>query len=150
MRPSFRHPLEIVGAVCVLAAAVLTLACSSFSGVSGTPTPIAFIQQPADRSRAPTAETSARVGSPSPAGLHIEDNCITGQTDPLPATGTISGNGVNIVIETNTPENFSRAVADTSAAACRGNMQRSDLDQLVARLNGIPGVRVVDSSLVGR
>ena len=149
MRPSLFHWLATIASACASVGLVLSLACSSASG-SGTPTPIAFVQQPADRSRAPTAETSAHVGSPSPSGLHIEDNCITGQADPPPSRGQISGNGVNIIIESNTPENFSRAVADTASVACRSTFQRGDLDQLVARLNGIPGVRVVDSSLTGR
>jgi len=136
----------------VAGVALLGSACSfQESGPPATATPILFNQQPSgERARLASPEVITRGGEPSVAGVHIEDNCVTGQIDPLPARGQIFGNGVNIVVDANTPENFSRAVADTSSFICRPNVQRSDVDQLVARLNGIPGIRVVDSTLVGR
>ncbi|SRR6266545_459148 len=152
MGPSLSHLPRIAATLCSGGALLLATACvDQAAGPPATATPIQFNQQP-QAGRAPLAspEVITRGGEASVPGLHIEDNCITGQIDPLPARGQIFGNGVNLVVDADTTENFSRAVADTSSIVCRPNVQRSDVDQLVARLNGIQGIRVVDSTLVGR
>jgi hypothetical protein len=145
-----RHKLALAGAVCALAA-VLNLACSDQpSGPPATATPIQFQRTGSDRASLASPEVVQTGGSPAPSGLTIEDNCVVGQMAPPPGRGQILGNGVNVVVDVNTPENFSRAVADTSSVVCRPGMQRGDVDQLVARLNGVPGIRVVESDVTGR
>lgn len=75
---------------------------------------------------------------------------MVGQIPASQGVGQIFGNGVNVVIEVDSLFSFSRAVADTSAVACRGNPGRTEVDQLVARLNGQPGMRVIDYAWPGR
>src|SRR6266511_3959278 len=109
MGPSLSHLPRIAATLCSGGALLLATACVDQAGGAPLASP----------------EVITRGGEASVPGLHIEDNCITGQIDPLPARGQIFGNGVNIVVDANTPENFSRAVADTSSFICRPNVQRS-------------------------
>ena len=149
-KSSARTPRAVL-ATLAAAALILGIACTQEgSGQSGTPTPIAFEQRAVDRSRIATAEVVRDTGEQTPSGLRIEDGCVVGQLPPPPSRGQIFGNGVNIVVDVNSTENFSRAVADTSLVACRGAPQRDTVEQLVARINGIPGTRVVDYTYPGR
>ena len=143
------------GGVVALAAIALfsIVGCTpSAAGPGATATPIAFAQQPVDRSTVPTAEVIQEPagGPPASTGLQIEDSCVVGRMAAPQGQGQIFGGGVNIVVETDSIQTFSRGVADTSAAVCRGNFTQNDFQQLVARINGIPGMRVLESSAPGR
>lgn len=128
------------------------MACTSpGSAPSGTPTPLAFAQQPVDRAGVPTAEVVQQSGGqPAETGFQQEDGCVVGRIPATQGVGQIFGNGVNVVVEVDSLFTFSRAIGDTAAVACRGNPGRTEVEQLVARLNGTPGARVVDYSWPGR
>ena len=119
-------------------------------GVQGTATPIAFAQQPVDRGSVPTAVVIEQTGTASPAGIQFEDGCVTGQATVVPGRGQVFGSGVSIVVDVDSIQTFSRAVADTSSVVCRGGVGQNDVQQLVARLNGVPGMTVVDYTWPGR
>jgi hypothetical protein len=143
--------------VSMLGLVLTVLACaggvgspSTSGGVQGTATPIAFAQQPVDRGSVPTAVVVEQSGTASPAGIQFEDGCITGQAAGVPGRGQVFGSGVNIVVDVDSIQTFSRAVADTSSVVCRGGTGQNDVQQLVARLNGVPGMRVVDYTWPGR
>jgi hypothetical protein len=112
---------------------------------------LSFVPQPVDRANVPTAEVVREVGGqPAPTGLQIEDSCVIGRIPATQGQGQVFGNGVNVVVEVDSLQTFSRAVADTAAVACRGNPGKTEVDQLVARLNGVQGMRVTDYTWPGR
>jgi hypothetical protein len=142
---------KAVSAVAVLTALSIAACTGGTSGSTATPTPLSFAQQPVDRAGVPTAEIVEQTGGqPTTSGIQIDDGCVVGRIPSPQGTGQVFGNGVNIVAEVDSLLTFSRAVSETALVACRGNPGRTEVEQLVARLNGVPGMRVVDYSWPGR
>jgi len=98
----------------------------------------------------PTAEVVPQSGTPLPSGLQVEDRCLVGRIPSVPGTGQIFGNGVNIVVQADSLQTFTRALADAAPIACGSNPSPTEGQQLIARLNGVPGLRVVDYTWPGR
>ena len=112
----------------------------------------AFATQPVDPGRVPTALSIRQVGAEPtmPSGMQIDDNCVVGRLPSQPGTAQIFGQGVNVIIDVDTTFTFSRAVAETAAVACRPNVGRTEVERLVATLNGLQGARVRDFAWPGR
>src|SRR5205085_5147034 len=98
------------------------------------------------RASVPTAAVTQVVGGQPVAGsgLQIEDRCMVGRMDTGSTTGQVFGNGVNIVVEVDSVQSFSRVVGDTAQLVCGSSPSASEGQQLVARLNASPGIHVVD------
>ena len=139
------HPAAQFGVQIALALALT--ACTSGTAPTGaTATAVGSVPQPVDRSGVPTAAVTQIVGGQpaSPSGLQIEDRCMVGRMDSGTNTGQVFGNGVNIVVEVDSVQSFSRVVGDTAQLVCGSNPSGSEGQQLVARLNASPGIHVVD------
>jgi hypothetical protein len=144
-------------AVALIAVSWLNIACTGESPQSpsaSAPNPgvPAFATRQVDPRTVPTAVSIQQIG-PEPTmapGMHLEDNCVTGRLPSQPGTGQIFGQGVNVIIEVDTTFTFSRAVAEVAGVACRPNVGRTEVERLVATLNGFQGARVHDYSWPGR
>jgi len=144
-----RRPICGIAGGAIVAIALMAVACTG--GTATSPGVPAVATPTADRAGVPTAEVIQRAGGPTAVpALEITDNCVVGQLWNAPGSGQIFGQGVNVVVDADSPFTFSRAVAETAIVACRPGVGQPEVERLVAELNGIPGARVRDFSWPGR
>ncbi len=129
------------------------LACAGSGASSGSSSsdgaPVSATRA-VDPRAVPTAEIIRSQGEPSATGLEIDDNCVTGRLPGRSGTGQIAGQGVDLVVDADSIQTFSQAVATTAVVVCRPGVGQTEVVNLVATLNGIPGIRVRDFSWPGR
>lgn len=90
----------------------------------------------------PPTEPPGERATPTPPGLTIEDNCVSANIPARQGVGQIRGGGLDLQVEANSLQAFSRAVADTATIICEPTVTQAEVDGLIARLNTIEGLAV--------
>lgn len=137
-----RCPSHRVALLALAAAAIAFAAACRGGGEQAQPPPPSPFPSPSGLSFEPPPEPPGERATPPPAGLTIEDNCVSANIPGRQGVGQIRGGGLDLQVEASSPQAFSRAVADTATVICAPGVTQAEVDGLIARLNSIEGLVV--------